>query len=331
MPKVSVVIPVYNVEKYLRDCLDSVINQSLKDIEIICVNDGSTDTSGDICEEYAKKDSRIKVIHQENQYVGIARNNGMSVATGDFLIFLDSDDEFDINMLEKMYSKAIETNADITICHEYYYNTKSCIKGVINWNSYCFGQYKNNEIFSAKDMTGHLLNFCPLWPWDKLYNRKFLVDNNLKFMKDRIVEASEDLVFVAESLLQAERIIIMPDKFVTHKYHKLSLEANRNIYSSTVALKTLRDFLKEQNIYEVYEQSLINLVLGYYLWDLSAAKKSKKSLLLREIKKGFIAFGINKYPEDYFYAQSQYTDYLKLTNKIKYIKRKLNIVRSLIP
>ena len=94
-PKVSVIIPVYNVEDYLRQCLDSVINQTLKDIEIICVDDGSTDKSLEILHEYEKKDSRITVLTQKNQYAGVARNVGMSVATGKYFVFLDSDDFFE--------------------------------------------------------------------------------------------------------------------------------------------------------------------------------------------------------------------------------------------
>ena len=97
MPKVSVIIPVYNVEKYLRECLDSVVNQTLKDIQIILIDDGSTDSSLGICKEYAQKDNRIKIIEQKNQGAGAARNRGMSEAKGDYLYFLDSDDFLELN------------------------------------------------------------------------------------------------------------------------------------------------------------------------------------------------------------------------------------------
>ncbi|MCQ2958500.1 MAG: glycosyltransferase, partial [Candidatus Gastranaerophilales bacterium] len=116
MPEVSVIMPVYNTEKYLRECLDSIINQTLKDIEIICVDDGSKDDSGKILDEYAQKDNRIKVIHNKNQGAAPSRNQGISIAQGKYLSILDSDDIFDTNMLELLFNKAEQNDADITIC-----------------------------------------------------------------------------------------------------------------------------------------------------------------------------------------------------------------------
>ena len=113
MVKVSVIIPVYNVEPYLKQCMDSVVGQTLKDIEIICVDDGSTDNSLDILREYAAEDSRIQIIEQKNAGAGAARNNGMRYATGKYLSFLDSDDFFEPRMLEKAYDLAEKDQADL--------------------------------------------------------------------------------------------------------------------------------------------------------------------------------------------------------------------------
>ena len=115
MPKISVIIAVYNVEKYLRQCLDSVVNQTLKDIEIICIDDGSTDNSPKILERYANKDDRIKIITQQNQGQSVARNKGIEVAKGKYISFQDSDDVWLPQKLEKQITKAIETNADVII------------------------------------------------------------------------------------------------------------------------------------------------------------------------------------------------------------------------
>ena len=115
MPKVSVIIPVYNVEPYLRKCLDSVVNQTLRDIEIICVDDGSTDGSAAILSEYAAKDPRVKVLMHEHANAGAARNAGMSVATGEYLGFVDSDDWCDLTLFEKAYAKAKADNADVVL------------------------------------------------------------------------------------------------------------------------------------------------------------------------------------------------------------------------
>ena len=115
-PKISVIIPVYNTEKYLRQCLDTVVAQTLKDIEIILVDDGSTDDSLLICREYARKDDRIHVYHQENQGAGPARNYGIKVAKGQYFSFLDADDLFKLDMLERLYDKCSVTDSDICIC-----------------------------------------------------------------------------------------------------------------------------------------------------------------------------------------------------------------------
>lgn len=121
-PKVSVIIPVYNAENYLKECLDSILKQTLQEIEVICVNDGSSDGSLSILNEYVKEDSRLKIISQENQGAGSARNNGLKYAKGLFVIFLDCDDIFEHNMLEIMYSKAILLNLDVCVCRSDQFN-----------------------------------------------------------------------------------------------------------------------------------------------------------------------------------------------------------------
>ena len=113
MSEVSVIIPVYNVEKYLRACLDSVVNQTLRDIEVICVDDGSTDGSPAILAEYAAKDPRVKVLTQPKSNAGAARNAGMSIATGEYLGFVDADDWCELTLFEKAYGRAKEVNADL--------------------------------------------------------------------------------------------------------------------------------------------------------------------------------------------------------------------------
>ena len=116
---ISVIVPVYNVEEYIRECLDSIINQTYKKLEIILVDDGSTDKSGEICEEYRAKDNRIKVIHQENAGLSDARNAGIEIAVGNYIQFIDSDDYIDDDMIETLYNLIIENDADISMCSNY--------------------------------------------------------------------------------------------------------------------------------------------------------------------------------------------------------------------
>ena len=113
---ISVIVPVYNVEKYIRECLDSIVNQTYKNLQIILVDDGSTDNSGKICDEFAKKDSRITVVHQENQGAGAAKNTGLELIEGEYFSIIDSDDYIDLSMYEKMVSLMKQYDSDIVQC-----------------------------------------------------------------------------------------------------------------------------------------------------------------------------------------------------------------------
>ena len=120
-PKVSIVVPVYKVEEYIDRCLDSLLNQTLKDIEIILVDDGSPDNCPKICDEYAQKDARVRVVHKQNEGLGYARNSGMEVAVGEYIAFVDSDDFVDIRMFEELYDVARGNDSDVVYCNIYKY------------------------------------------------------------------------------------------------------------------------------------------------------------------------------------------------------------------
>ena len=176
MTKVSVIIPVYNTEKYLRECLESVISQTFTDIEIICVNDGSTDSSLAILEEYASNDKRIKVLKQKNKGAGSARNFGLKYATGEFLSFLDSDDFFENNFIEQMYSKAKETNADLVMCAVNGYNTITNEIFSLPW-ALNIQFLPNQEVFNYKDIPDYIFNIAQNWNWNKIFKREFVFQN----------------------------------------------------------------------------------------------------------------------------------------------------------
>ena len=170
MPKISIIIPVYNVENYLSECLDSIISQTLKDIEIICINDGSTDNSLKILQEYKTKDNRITIIDKKNEGSGIARNLGMAGAKGEYIYFADSDDWLaDCSVLEKIYNAAEKNCLDILIFGGYscYYKCDRLIK----WK----GRYKLSKInkkyfknvFSAEDIKQDIFKI-PSTAWTKL-------------------------------------------------------------------------------------------------------------------------------------------------------------------
>ena len=207
--KVSVVVPVYNAEKYLEPCLDSLRKQTLKEIEIICVNDGSTDKSGEILAEYAAHDKRIKVITQENQYIGAARNRGIEAATGEYVGFVDSDDIVSPNYFEDLYNAAKKYNTDVAIAGEVY--TLSLHRPW--W--YEDGRPLRERLFNQQNRYGLSVWRKPLGAflaekdvvemidvaeksvikviWDKIYRRDFLNAHNIRFPTERAL--GEDSYF----------------------------------------------------------------------------------------------------------------------------------------
>ena len=198
-PKVSVIIPVYNVEQYLRECLDSVVNQTLKEIEIICVDDGSTDKSLDILLEYAKKDNRITVLKQENLHAGVARNAGLAVARGEYLSFLDSDDFFELNMHNEVYKKAVNTNAEIVMFNAYLYDDTKKQDNEVDWT---LKVQDVPEIFSYKDIPNTIFKLSNCWVWNRLYKSAFIKENNLRFQK---LGCANDTYFSCISSIQAKK------------------------------------------------------------------------------------------------------------------------------
>ncbi len=177
--KVSVVIPVYNVEKYLKQCLDSVVNQTLKDIEIICIDDGSTDNSGKICDEYALKDNRIKVVHKENGGLSDARNTGINIATGEYITFIDSDDTVEKDMIEYLYNILKKFACEMSICT---HNVIKCNKKKKNFN------LKSDYKLSSKECIEKMLydDGVDTSAWAKLYKRELF--ENIRYPKGKLFE-----------------------------------------------------------------------------------------------------------------------------------------------
>lgn len=269
MPKVSVIIPIYNVEKYLKKCLDSVINQTLKDIEIICINDCSSDNCENIILEYAKKDSRIKIINNEkNSGVGFSRNIGIKESVGEYISFIDADDFVSLDYIEILYNTAIENEADIVftnninivrdkIIKPYYHNRiniwKKKFKKNETWNK---GISNFNVATPEKENT-------PQYPlvvvFNKLIKRDFIKKNNLRF-QNYIV--SEDTEFFYKCLLYS------PKKFYNNgaKYYYVQRKSSLT-HSIERDNQMILDALSVfKNIYTIYKEKKIELLkdANYY-------------------------------------------------------------------
>ena len=164
--RVSVIVPVYNVEKYLRRCIDSIVRQSYSNLEILLVDDGSQDASLSICKEYETKDSRIRVFHKENEGLGLARNYGIERATGEYITFVDSDDYLTLDAIEFMLKKAIVTDADVVIASHYYKNEEQEVR--LAERLYCGTEIKETLMVHMMGNKGNRLDALSYTAWGKL-------------------------------------------------------------------------------------------------------------------------------------------------------------------
>lgn len=207
-PKVSVIIPVYNVEPYLVECMDSAVNQTLRDIEIICINDGSTDRSPEILERYRITDSRVTVLAQENRGLSAARNRGLQIARGEYIAFLDSDDTLEPDALKLLFDTAKKNDVEVVVFQrDIFYETEalaekhfSTLNTVDRVSDICSGV---TFIKQSKDA-----NTYNVAVWHALWKRSFLDENGISFMEGII---HEDYLFSFQAYMTAERVIQIPD------------------------------------------------------------------------------------------------------------------------
>ena len=311
-PVVSVIVPVYNVEPYLPQCLDSIVNQTLKNIEIICVNDSSTDNSLNILNHYAEKDPRIKVVTQPNGGAGAARNRGLSLAAGKYLSFLDSDDFFEPDMLELAYNKAVCDKADFVVFQsdQYYTDRKEFVS--VPWT------LREKEIppytpFNHRQMTDNIFKVFVGWAWDKLYDREFVEKNHLRFQEQR---TSNDMLFVFSGVAVAKRISVVK-KVLAHQRRdakdSLSKTRENSWHCFYDALSALRDRLKSEGLYDELEKDYINYALHFSLWNIRTLAEPTRSRLIEKMKaQWFSDLGIAGKPGDYFYNQKEFKEYERL-------------------
>lgn len=206
---ISVIIPVFNAESYLNRCLDTVLAQTYQELEILLINDGSTDHSGEICDEYASKDKRVKIIHKINSGVSATRNVGLANATGEYILFVDSDDYLEPGMVESLVGKAVENNCDIVMCGYYIQTGNSAVLEKMDYLEY-YGS--NSEVIDkliARFYTGENTGLNSLW--NKLIRRKIYQDNCVKFNTD--LKRAEDMWFVFECLKHTERLSFINEAF----------------------------------------------------------------------------------------------------------------------
>lgn len=262
--KVSVILPIYNQEKYLNKALDSLKNQTLKELEIICVNDGSKDNSLRILNEYAKKDNRIKIINQINKGAGEARNKGIKVATGEYVAFLDADDWFEQNALETLYKKAKKQNCDMVVFNFNRVNEQENVLGQYNLKNkmkslYCIEEDKN---FNWRSIKPRVLGGIFPAAWNKFYKLDLIKNSGLHFAKSSV---AEDNVFVFGATLKSENIGYAGECLYNYRMHEksaLHTKSNKNL-SIFMAIDSVKKLLKNLGLTNELKEEFDSYVVRF--------------------------------------------------------------------
>lgn len=268
--KISIIVPVYNVEKYLKRCIESIINQTYKNLEIILVDDGSTDNCPAICDEYARKDKRIKVIHKENGGASSSRNTGMDAATGKYITFVDSDDFIKEEFVEYLYNLSIENNCEIVQCsfeigsNEKFSDIRIRDKVEV---------YSNIEALCSRKLK--------VVPWGKLYKMK-----TIKSIKFPLGIINEDDATYYKFIYNSKRVCITNKQLYYYYQSNNSVMRNNSKYKRTDFINIYKDrikFFKEKKEVILYEKSYERFCLVLMLFYISCKKDKENTNDKKEI------------------------------------------------
>lgn len=265
-PKISIIMPIYNVERFLPDTIKSIQDQVFQDFEVICVDDGSTDHSADIIRRTAKKDSRFLLLAKGNAGAGAARNYGFLHAKGDYVIFLDSDDLFSPLLLDKLYTLAVENDADIATCNFSRFDEFGNIaqrKGIhTEWLP------AGITVFNYQDCPHHIMSVVNPTPWNKLYKSDFIRKHNLKYEE---ITSSNDITFAAVSVATAERIAYITDSLVQYRIGHtgtISSTKTKNLNNVAIAVSSAVAQAKKLPYSDVIKDSILRFSVDNYLFAL---------------------------------------------------------------
>lgn len=285
MPIVSVIIPIYNVEKYLSRCLNSVCNNELSNIEIICVDDGSQDNCGKICDEYAEKDRRIKVIHKNNGGLSSARNAGMGIAKGKFIYFIDPDDDFDPSMLVKLVAIAEQQHCEVVICGYKTMPDEKVIIPLFELNKVLNPRkmiMNNNRIHSHNDL-------C--FTWRFLFEKNTIKENDIRFNENILF--AEDSVFNLEVLLKAKNVYVLDEPLyyytVNNKFSIMRKNYKEHLESSLILQYDIKkklyieyELIKSKNYIDDMANYYINNIMPMMIKNIyNGSEENKKTAIKR--------------------------------------------------
>ncbi len=320
IPDISIVVPVYNVENCLVGCLDSLISQTLKNLEIICVNDGSTDNSLETLKKYAINDNRIKIINQENQGVSTARNNGILAATGEYVMFVDGDDWIEPETCEKIYTRITCDDSDVLEFSHYdvfgekkkpYKLSKDCKKTLLACDN-------------INDLIKEII-YVPVVTWGKLYKREFLINNNLTFSIN--LKLSEDHLFWYKVLAKNPQISILHENF--YNYRNVRIGNSMESFSNSMARYTIfEEMVLQSELYNKVSESTKALIrdrnLNFFLW-MWMKHKDKRDILAEIIS--LHMKNIDKNGRNYKIAKKRLKKYKPtISKKEELIPNKISVI-----
>lgn len=303
-PKVSIILPVYNVAPYLRQSLDSIIAQTLTDIEIICVDDGSTDDSGKILDEYKEKDNRITVIHKRNAGTGAARNDGLKIATGECIGFVDPDDWILPNMYERLYNILQDKELDIVMFTPDVFNDQTQKhEGFLYFQDSNFPKILDDKIFNKDDISPFSYPMCV---WNKLYRKKLFDDNNIDFAEGLDFE---DHKVIFKSLFTAKRIYFIREKLYVYRHSRqgsILSDNDTRMFDHIKIYDIVENILKETGNWEKFHLDFLRYkvhnILYYYTmikpqYKDEYYKKMVKSLQNTQMSEEEFEILANDYPD----------------------------------
>ena len=342
MKKVSIIIPVYNLEKFIEKCVDSIVNQTLKEIEIILVDDGSTDQSGAICDNYVKKDDRIKVVHQKNMGLSGARNTGIKESTGKWFMIVDGDDWLESNAVEELYNNAEKNNSDIFISSFYdNYPEKQVKDSFFNINELHFQTeeeklYLQENCISRNKYTNMNCKTNLGVTWARIYRKQFIVDNNLEFILG--LKRTQDAIFNLYAFEYANKVDYLD--IPVHHYRIWGNSASRK-YSkdfhvtanelSQHIIEFMKKFHKEERLKKAYYSKVFKLLIEIIKIEITPkankmSLKSKKSFL-KQLSESELYSNAIKYVEKNTLNNNQRLVLFLLKNKLYYIILFLFIIK----
>lgn len=305
MVEISVIIPVYNAEKFLVECLDSIANQTFRDIEIICIDDGSTDKSLDILNDYASKDDRFVVISQENKGQGAARNEGLKLVKSDYFCFMDADDMLELETFETCYNKLKDEDLDFVMYKLINYDDVTKKRYTTpSYDMYYIARFSENKIYDYNDLND-LMFYVSVSPVNKLYKSEFILKNNIKFPEGIIFE---DNLFFWRMLFHAKRIAFIDEYFYIRRVHSSSTIGfgNEKWCDAIDVYNGVWDIFKDFNQFNRYKQTLYNNKVTFALFRFDHINSKFKELFFNHWKNDLINV-IESHPD--------FIDFLNPTNK----------------